>query len=34
MKNNIKAAFTKFPAAIVTYVTLAGMAWLIASKWF
>lgn len=34
LKFNVKAAFTQFPYFIATYVTLAGFAWLILSKWF
>lgn len=34
MKKTIIAAFKAWPHCLATYVCLAGMAWLILSKWF
>ena len=34
LAGNIKTALTKFPYCIATYITLAGFAYLILSKWF
>lgn len=34
LKFNLKSAFTEFPYFIATYVTLAGFAYLVLSKWF
>lgn len=34
LAGNIKTALTKMPYAIATWVTLAGFAYLILSKWF
>lgn len=34
LASNIKAAFIQLPYCIATYITLAGFAYLVLSKWF